>query len=240
MLVCDHKKPPPSDQLHSDTPNGAPVKNPSQNVPPVTRPAGRFRYRRAAWDLFGYTRVSTAAQSLDGQIDALVGAGADERWIVRETGSGRRDDRPELTALLEQLRGGDTLVVVRLDRLGRSAAHLAGLVRDLDERGVTLRSLTEALDTATPAGRFVVHVLAAMAQMEADLIRERTLDGLAAARARGRVGGRPRVMTQEKIAAARSALDDGQPLASVARVLGVSESSIRRHVPRTTDVSAAV
>ncbi|GAA4839248.1 recombinase family protein [Luteimicrobium xylanilyticum] len=180
--------------------------------------------------LFGYARVSTTAQSLDGQVDALTGAGVDERWIIPETGSGRRDDRPELTKLLGQLHAGDTLVVVRLDRLGRSAAHLATLVRDLDERGVTLRSLTEALDTSTPGGRFVVHVLGAMAQMEADLIRERTLEGLAAARARGRVGGRPRVMTEEKIAAARSALDDGQPLASVARVLGVSESSIRRHV----------
>ncbi len=179
--------------------------------------------------LFGYARISTTAQSLDGQVDALVGAGVDERWIVRETGSGRRDDRPELARLLEQVRAGDTLVVVRLDRLGRSAAHLAALVRDLDGRGITLRSLNESLDTSTPAGRFVVHVLGAMAQMEADLIRERTLEGLAAARARGRVGGRPTVMTPDRVAAARSALQDGQSVAAVARALGVSESSIRRH-----------
>jgi DNA invertase Pin-like site-specific DNA recombinase len=180
--------------------------------------------------LFGYTRVSTTGQNLDGQVSALVDAGVDERWIIRETGSGRRDDRPELTKLLGQLRAGDTLVVVRLDRLGRSAAHLATLVRDLDERGITLRSLTEALDTSTPAGRFVVHVLGAMAQMEADLIRERTREGLAAARARGRIGGRPTVMTPDRVAAARSALEAGQSKAAVARALGVSESSVRRHV----------
>ncbi|PJI85531.1 recombinase family protein [Luteimicrobium subarcticum] len=179
--------------------------------------------------VFGYARVSTTGQSLDVQVDALVAAGVDARWIARETGSGRRDDRPELVRILGQVQAGDTLVVVRLDRLGRSAAHLAALVRDLDDRGVTLRSLTESLDTSTSSGRFVVHVLGAMAQMEADLIRERTLDGLAAARARGRVGGRPTVMTPDRLAAARSSLDAGQPVALVARALGVSESTIRRH-----------
>nr|WP_322785344.1 recombinase family protein [Cellulosimicrobium cellulans] len=120
--------------------------------------------------------------------------------------------------------------MTKLDRLGRSAAHVARLVRDLDDRGVTLRSLSETIDTSSATGRLMVHVPAAVAQMEADLARKRTLDGLAAARARGRVGGRPTVMTPDRIEVARVALAGGQSRAAVARALGVSHDSLYRHL----------
>ncbi|TFF04447.1 recombinase family protein [Cellulosimicrobium funkei] len=185
---------------------------------------------------YGYARVSTTAQNLDAQVDALTGSGGvDERDVVVEKASGRREDRPELARLLAGLRDGDTLVVTKLDRLGRSAAHVARLVRDLDDRGVTLRSLTETIDTSSATGRLMVHVLAAVAQMEADLARERTLDGLAAARARGRVGGRPSVMTPDRVAAARVALAGGQSRAAVARALGVSRDTLYRHLSALDD-----
>lgn len=180
--------------------------------------------------VFGYARVSTAGQSLDAQLDHLRAAGVDDRHLRVEQASGRRTDRPILAGLVEEMVDGDTVVVTKLDRLGRSMPHLVALVEDLDHRGVRLRSLSEAIDTSTPGGRFMVHMLAALAQMEADLIRERTVDGLAAARARGRVGGRPTVMTPERIAAARASYAGGQPVAQLARAFGVSISTIRRHV----------
>ncbi|GAA4729920.1 recombinase family protein [Isoptericola chiayiensis] len=181
---------------------------------------------------FGYARVSTAGQTLDSQLDALRAAGVDQRQIHVETASGARDDRPVLNELVEQVQDGDTIVVTKLDRLGRSVAHLVDLAARLDRAGVALRSLSEQIDTSTAAGRFMVHMLAALAQMERDLIRERTIAGLAAARARGRVGGRPTVMTPDRREAAASLLADGQSAAAVARALGISESTVRRHVPR--------
>ena len=181
---------------------------------------------------FGYARVSTAGQTLDSQIDALVAAGVDRRQIRVETASGARDDRPVLSELVEQVQDGDTIVVAKLDRLGRSVAHLVDLAARLDRGGVALRSLSEQIDTSTAAGRFMVHMLAALAQMERDLIRERTIAGLAAARARGRVGGRPTVMTPDRREAAASLLADGQSAAAVARALGISESTVRRHAAR--------
>ncbi|WP_102508251.1 recombinase family protein [Sanguibacter massiliensis] len=184
---------------------------------------------------FGYARVSTLAQNLDAQVDALVRAGVDERCVVVEHGSGRRDDRPALGNLLNSLRPGDTLVVTKLDRLGRSASHIAQLVADLDSRDVALHSLSETIDTTTASGRLMVHVLAAVAQMEADLIRERTLDGLAAARARGRVGGRPTVMTPERVDAARAALAQGASRTAVAKAIGVSRDTLYRHLRDLVD-----
>ncbi|WP_353707362.1 recombinase family protein [Cellulosimicrobium sp. ES-005] len=180
--------------------------------------------------VYGYARVSTTARSLDAQVDALTDVGGvDVRDVVVEKTSGRREDRPELARLLAGLREGDTLVVTKLDRLGRSAAHVARLVRDLDERGVTLRSLTETIDTSSATGRLMVHVLAAVAQMEADLACERTLGGLAAARARGRVGGRPSVMTPDRGAAARVALAGGQSRAAVARARRLARHALPAH-----------
>lgn len=180
--------------------------------------------------VFGYARVSTSSQSLDAQRDALLAAGVDERHLYVETASGRRGDRPVLAALVDQLAAGDEVVVMKLDRLGRSVSHLMRVVDDLEHRGVALRSLSEQIDTSSPGGRFMVHMLAALAEMEADLIRERTMDGLAAARSRGRVGGRPTVMTPDRLAAAQASIAGGQSVAAVARALGVSVATIRRHV----------
>ncbi|MFE6968882.1 recombinase family protein [Isoptericola sp. NPDC057653] len=180
---------------------------------------------------FGYARVSTSTQNLDAQRDALLDAGVDARHLRVETAPGRRNDRPVLAQLLSALDAGDSLVVAKLDRLGRSVSHLVRVIDELERRGVALRSLSEQIDTSSPAGRFMVHMRAALAQMEADLIRGRSLDGLAAARSRGRVGGRPSVMTPDRLAAARSAIHGGQSAAAVARALGVSVATIRRHVP---------
>ncbi|MGM0880903.1 MAG: recombinase family protein [Bacillota bacterium] len=136
----------------------------------------------------GYARVSTKDQNLDLQIAALKAEGCER--IFQEKASGKKDDRPELAACLDYLRQGDTLVVYKLDRLGRSTAKLVNLVDDLHKRDITFASTTDKIDTSTPAGKAMLTILSAFAQLEADLIRERTIDGLASARARGRVGGR--------------------------------------------------
>ena len=137
--------------------------------------------------------------------------------------------RPELAKVLDQLRPGDTLVVWKLDRLGRSLRHLLEAVGDLERRGIGFKSLRESVDTTTPGGRLVFHLFGALAEFERDLIRERTAAGLAAARARGRKGGRPRVMTPEKAAVARQLYDARRhPVATIATTLGVSRASIYR------------
>src|SRR5215211_5367331 len=138
--------------------------------------------------LLGYARVSTADQQPQLQVDALERAGCYR--VFTETASGARSDRPVLEQVLDQLRRGDTLVVWKLDRLGRSLRHLVDTVTELAERGIGFRSLQEAIDTTTPGGKLVFHVFAALAEFERDLIRERTTAGLAAARARGRHGDR--------------------------------------------------
>jgi Resolvase, N terminal domain len=141
----------------------------------------------------GYARVSTTDQQPQLQVDALKAAGCYR--VFTETASGARSDRPTLAQLLDQLRPGDTLVVWKLDRLGHSLRHLVDTVTGLAERGIGFRSLQEAIDTTTPGGKLVFHVFAALAEFERDLIRERTAAGPAAARARGRHGGRPSVLT---------------------------------------------
>jgi DNA invertase Pin-like site-specific DNA recombinase len=146
--------------------------------------------------LLGYARVSTTDQHPQLQVDALKVAGCYR--VFTETASGARTDRPVLEQLLDQLRPSDTLVVWKLDRLGRSLRHLVDTVTGLADRGVGFCSLQEAIDTTTPGGKLVFHVFAALAEFERDLIRERTSAGLAAARARGRRGGRPSVMTAHK------------------------------------------
>lgn len=207
-----------------------PFKNLVQNPCRFRTPGSGFRYGRGMTITFGYARVSTSTQSLDAQRDALLAAGVDVRHLRVEMASGRRDDRPVLAALLAEVADGDAVVVTKLDRLGRSLSHLVHVVDELERRGVALRSLSEQIDTSTSAGRFMVHMLAALAQMEADLIRERTLDGLAAARSRGRVGGRPTVMSPERLATAQASVAGGQSVAAVARALGVSVSTVRRHL----------
>ncbi|AYE99692.1 invertase (plasmid) [Mycobacterium paragordonae] len=175
--------------------------------------------------VLGYARVSTAHQNLDMQINALKMAGAERIWT--EQMSGGRDDRPELAALLDYARAGDVLAVWRLDRLGRSLPHLLSVVADLEERGIELRSLTETLDTATAGGRLVFHVFAAVAQFERALASERSAAGVAAARAAGRLPGRPKLPAATVDAVHR--LDKGGATrSSIARSLGISRSSVYR------------
>jgi DNA invertase Pin-like site-specific DNA recombinase len=184
--------------------------------------------------LLGYARVSTTDQQPQLQVDALKAAGCYR--VFTETASGARSDRPTLTQLLDQLRPGDTLVVWKLDRLGRSLRHLVDTVTGLAERGIGFRSLQEAIDTTTPGGKLVFHVFAALAEFERDLIRERTTAGLAAARARGRRGGRPSVMTTHKARVAQEMYHSGQyTVAAIATTLGVSRASIYRHLTPSSD-----
>lgn len=175
--------------------------------------------------VLGYARVSTASQNLDMQISALKAVGAERIWT--EKMSGGRDDRPELAALLDYARAGDVLAIWRLDRLGRSLPHLLSVAADLDARGVELRSLTEAIDTTTAGGRLVFHVLAAVAQLERALASERSAAGVAAARAAGRMPGRPS-LPPATVDAVRRLDETGASRASIARSLGISRSSVYR------------
>ena len=179
-------------------------------------------------ELLGYARVSTTVQDSALQHDALRAAGC--RWVWTDTASGSKTDRPELTEVMAALSEGDTLCVWRLDRLGRSLPHLIETVRGLEERGVGFRSLQEAIDTTTPGGRLVFHIFGSLAEFERDLIRERTQAGLTAARARGRLGGRPTVMTPGKARQARKMIAEGTPLSEVADVVGVSRSTLYRQL----------
>jgi DNA invertase Pin-like site-specific DNA recombinase len=156
--------------------------------------------------LLGYSRVSTAGQDVALQDDALSAAGCWKVWT--DVASGARTDRPQLALVLEALQPGNTLVVWRLDRLGRSLPHLIETVGELEGRGVGFRSLTESIDTTTPGGRLVFHIFGSLAQFERELVKERTMAGLAAARARGRTGGRPTVMTTAKVRAAQRIILD--------------------------------
>jgi DNA invertase Pin-like site-specific DNA recombinase len=175
----------------------------------------------------GYARVSTLDQDPALQHDALTAAGCQRIFV--DKASGKLESRPALDDLLDQVRPGDTVVVWRLDRLGRSLRHLLESVGALEQRGVSFVSLTENIDTSTPGGRLVFHVFGALAEFERDLIRERTQAGLAAARARGRVGGRPTVWTEDKLRTARSMRESGEyDVASIAKVLGVSRASVYR------------
>ncbi|MCP3994017.1 MAG: recombinase family protein [bacterium] len=177
--------------------------------------------------LIGYARVSTRDQNLDRQTDALTDAGC--LRIFADKKSGKTAARPELDKALDFMRPGDTLVVTSLDRLSRSLQDLISLVADLRRRGVGFRSLHEQLDTTTPGGRLIFHVFAALAEFIRELIVEGTREGLEAARARGRVGGRPPVMTPEKIAAAASLLPDNS-VSAIARMVGVSRGTIYAHM----------
>ena len=178
--------------------------------------------------LVGYVRVSTTddRQSTDLQRDALRSAGVDERNVHEDRASGSRDDRPGLATCLEYLRPGDILVVWKLDRLGRSLPHLISIISDLRDRGVGLRSMTESIDTTTAMGEFLFHVFGALAQYERSLIRERVMAGLEAAKRRGRRGGRPRRLDDEKIEAATALLETGITVSGAARALGVPRSTL--------------
>lgn len=178
--------------------------------------------------LVGYVRISTNddRQSTDLQRDALASAGIDERNIYEDRASGSRDDRPGLKACLEYARPGDVLVVWKLDRLGRSLPHLIRIVTGLRERQVGFRCLTEAIDTTTAMGEFQFHVFGALAQYERSLIQERVNAGLAAARRRGRTGGRPRRLDSERTDAALALIANGMTVSAAARSVGVSRSTL--------------
>ncbi|QBJ96414.1 recombinase family protein [Rhodococcus sp. ABRD24] len=178
--------------------------------------------------ILGYVRVSTTDQSVDLQTDALRAIGCFRIW--EETASGARRDRPELEKVLDALRPGDQIAVWKLDRLGRSLSHLIETVRRIEEAGASLRSISDCIDTSTPNGRFTFHVFGALAEFERELVRERTLAGLAAARARGRVGGQPPKVTPEKARQVKRMLEDGTPKAEIAQVLGFSRATLYRYI----------
>lgn len=178
--------------------------------------------------LIGYARVSTDDQNLDLQADALKKTGCEQ--LFTDQVSGAAAVKTGLEAALAYLREGDTLVVWKLDRLGRTVKGLVELADLLNSRGIQFRSLTDSIDTSTAAGRFFFHMMAALAEMERDLIRERTTAGLAAARARGRKGGRKPKLDETKRDAARKLLEAGTPAVDVAKTLGVGRATLYRHL----------
>ena len=179
--------------------------------------------------LIGYARVSTQDQNLDLQTEALTKAGC--KRIFNDKISGSRAERPGLTKALEMLREGDTLIVWKLDRLGRSVKNLVDLVGELHKQGIQFKSLTDAIDTGTPSGRFFFHVMASLAEMERELTVERTRAGLEVARQLGRKGGRKRQMTDSKIESAKKLLASGIPPRDVATNLGISVPTLYRWIP---------
>lgn len=190
-----------------------------------------MRHNGRVSQLLGYARVSTVDQDAALQVDALEKAGCDRVFV--DTMSGAVAHRPQLDRLLEHARSGDTIVVWRLDRLGRSLRQLITQVQELADCGVGLRSLQESIDTTSPGGRLIFHVFGALAEFERDLITERTTAGLAAARARGRQGGRPAKLTGEQIRTAKRLYDDSElTVAEIGQIFGVSRATIYRCLDR--------
>jgi DNA invertase Pin-like site-specific DNA recombinase len=181
--------------------------------------------------IIGYARVSTLEQNLELQLDALSKAGCDRTF--EDHASGAKMARPGLEEALSHLRKGDVLVIWKLDRLGRTIRGLIELIGELRDRGIGFKSLTEGFDTSTPGGRLIFHIFAALAEMERDLIRERTQAGLAAARARGRNGGRKPKLSGKKLAHARELLANRDiSVVEVAATLGVDRSTLYRALAR--------
>ncbi|MEO1700921.1 MAG: recombinase family protein [Pseudomonadota bacterium] len=177
--------------------------------------------------LIGYVRVSTEDQKLAAQRDALKAAGVEK--IFADKISGAKRDRPQLDRALDQLRQGDVLVVTKYDRLARSLRDLLDIVEDIKSRGAGFRSLAEDIDTTTPAGKLVFHVFASIAEFERERIAERTREGLAAARKRGRVGGRPSALSaDQKIEVRRMRDEEGRRPSEIARLFKVGANTVRR------------
>ncbi|MGJ3501953.1 DNA-invertase hin (plasmid) [Piscirickettsia salmonis] len=182
--------------------------------------------------LVGYARVSTQDQNLDLQLEALKKEGCER--LYQDKASGKKNNRHGLETALEVLRADDTLVVWKLDRLGRTVKSLIEFVNELKERGVHFRSITDNIDTSTASGRFFFHVMASLAEMEHELLVERTKAGLEAARSKGRLGGRKPKMTISKLEAAKKLLSTGVPPKDVARDLGVSVPTLYRWIPASS------
>ena len=185
--------------------------------------------------LIGYARVSTQDQNLSLQREALLKAGCED--ILEDTMSGRSSERPGLTQALARLRKDDVLVVWKLDRLGRSVKGLVDLVTSLYDRGIHFKSLTDSIDTSTSSGRFFFHVMASLAEMERELIVERTRAGLEVAKQLGRRGGRKRKMTDSKIESAKKLIANGMPPRDVADSLNISIPTLYRWIPASLNVN---
>ena len=179
--------------------------------------------------LIGYARVSTEEQNLDSQCDALTSAGCEK--IFTDQISGTKAQRPGLEAALSHLRTGDTIVVWRLDRLGRTLHHLIETVNDLQEQGVGFKSLAEAIDTTTSGGKLVFHIFGALAEFEREIIRERTRAGLQSARARGRTGGRRKVLTDKQVQQLKQlAADPKNSVTEICKTFGISRMTFYRYL----------
>lgn len=179
---------------------------------------------------FGYARVSTLEQNLDLQQDALLAAGCDTKNIYTDTTTGSKSDRPGLNKLLDKLRSGDEVIVWRLDRLGRSLRHLIALVNNLNDNGVIFKSITENIETATNNGRLIFNIFASLAEFERNLIKERTLAGLSAARARGRLGGRP-TADQTKIKSAIQLYNKKDlTVEQICKAVGISKGTLYKYI----------
>ncbi len=176
----------------------------------------------------GHARVSTYEQTLNLQQDALHNAGCDR--IFTDTASGAKTERKGLEEALRYVRTGDTLIVWRLDRLGRSLPHLITTLTGLEEGGIGFKSLTENIDTTTSGGKLIFHIFGALAEFERNLIRERTQAGLIAARARGRTGGRPKALTLKQVGIARDLYEKGHPIAEICRTLKISKATLYRSI----------
>ena len=180
----------------------------------------------------GYARVSTADQTLNLQLDALKNIGCEK--IFTDTSSGAKAERKGLAEALEYVRNGDTLVVWRLDRLGRSLKDLIERIRELHNRHIGFRSLTEQIDTTTSGGKLIFHIFGALAEFERDIIKERTQAGLVAARARGRIGGRPKAKalnTAKKVALAQKLYaDKSNTIDEICRTLNISRATLYRYI----------
>ena len=182
--------------------------------------------------LIGYARVSTQDQTLDLQTDALNRAGCEK--IFTDTTSGAKSERPGLQDAMNHLRAGDTLAVWRLDRLGRTLKHLIATIAELSDNGIGFRSLQENMDTTTSGGKLIFHIFGALAEFEREVIKERTIAGLQAARARGRLGGRPKLQSRDpkKVALARQLYEDGHmPVQEICDTLHIGKATLYRYVP---------
>ncbi|MDR4942996.1 recombinase family protein [Bacillus wiedmannii] len=178
--------------------------------------------------IFGYARVSTKKQSLDMQLDELKRYGCEE--IITEKESGAKKDRKELQLLLSKLRKDDTLVVYKLDRLGRTMHQLVNLLQEFNEKGIHFVSIKDGIDTSTTMGRFLFHIFGAMAEMEREVINERVISGVAAAKARGREGGRKKAHTPQQIQGMMEMLDAGKTKVEVCEMFDVARATLYRYI----------